>query len=80
MSLTHGGIQKNKRLILLNQDNGINGDAFLTACEAKFLRCRSLNGNVIGVTADDICYACLHGGDMGVHLGPFGADGGIDIH
>ena len=67
-------------LIFLDEHHGIGGDTFLTTREAELLSGCGLDGDIVLVTADDLCHTRLHLGDMGIHLGALGADGGIDIH
>ena len=67
-------------LLFLYQADGVGGDAFLAACEAEFLGSGGLDGDIILIAAADLGHTSLHGGDVGIHLGTLGTDGGIDVH
>ena len=63
----------------LDETDGVGGYALFATREAQTLGGGCLDADGIGVTAYDLSQTLLHGRDMWVELGAFGADGGIDI-
>ena len=68
------------RFLFGDEGHSIGADAFLAAGEAELLSGRGLDGDGVDVAADDACHGLLHVGDVRIHLGTLGTDGGIDVN
>ena len=66
-------------LLLFDEDDGVGGDAFLAAREAKALGGSGLDGYIVDIAADNAGHRLLHLRDMGIHLRTLGTDGGVDV-
>ncbi len=62
-----------------DEDGGVGGDTFLASGVAEALGGGGFYGDVVGGATDAFGHCLLHGGDVGIHLGGFGADGDVSV-
>ena len=62
-----------------DERHGVGGDAFAAPDEAHALGGGGFDGDVGRGDAHDVGHRALHVGDVGVELGLFGHDGGVDV-